>query len=138
MMRVQGFHPLGRNGFKDPCEYTHGYSQFDILSRNAEFKRAFDDYMAARRAGTQLQWFDIFPAAPYLAEHPVESPDAVLLCDVGGGQRHEVVKFHERFPSLAGRLVVQDLAHSFRGVQLPPSIETMAHDFFQTQPVKGM
>ena len=93
--------------------------------------------MAARRAGSQLQWFDIYPVEAYIDEHPVKSSEDVLVCDVGGGQGHEIVKFKERFPERLGRLVLQDLARSFQGFSFPEGIEAMPYDFFQPQPIKG-
>ena len=137
MMRAQGFHPYGENGFKDPMEYTHGYRFFDFFAANDEHKQAFDDYMAARRAGTQLQWFDIYPAEAHIDEKRLHSAENVLVCDVGGGQGHEIVKFRERYPDTVGRLVLQDLARSFQGISLPAGIEAMPHDFFKPQPIKG-
>lgn len=137
MMRTQGFHPYGENGFKDPMEWAHGHRFFDFFAANDEHKQNFDDYMAARRVGTQLQWFDIFPAETLIDDKPLRDSNEVLVCDVGGGQGHEIAKFHERFPDKVGRLVLEDLARSFQGVKLPAKIEMVAHDFFQPQPVKG-
>lgn len=138
MMRKQGgFFPNPPEGLLDPMEYTHGYRFFDFFTQNEEHRQAFNDYMAARREGYQLQWYDIFPARERLAVSPVKTLDEVIVCDVGGGQGHELVKFKERYPDLRGRLVLEDLETSFEGVKLPEGIEMLAHDFFKPQPIQG-
>ena len=137
MTRKQGFHQFPGPGLKDPMEYALGHRFFDFFAVNDEHKIAFDDYMAARRAGTQLQWFDIYPAAERLESSPLKNPQDVLVCDVGGGQGHEIVKFRERYPDLTGRLVLEDMARTFKGLELPKSVEMVPHDFFKPQPVKG-
>lgn len=148
MMRAQnGFYSNPPAGLKDPMEWTFGHRFFDFFAHNKEHRDAFNDYMAARREGYQLQWFDIFPMHERIAGNPVQSAEQaqnpaqsaehVLVCDVGGGHGHELVKFHERFPNVKGRLVLEDLASTFENISLPPAIEKLAHDFFQPQPVKG-
>lgn len=133
MMRAQGgFHSNPPNGFKDPMEWTFGYRFFDFFAVNEEHRKAFNDYMSARREGYQLQWFDIFPIHERIAG--IQNPDGVLVCDVGGGHGHELVKFSERFPDAKGRLVLEDLDSTFEGLSLPAEIKVISHDFFQPQP----
>lgn len=137
MMRAQGgFYPNPPAGLKDPMEWTFGYRFFDFFERNEEHRQAFNDYMAARRQGSQSQWFEIYPAAERLAEMPSLHEAQVLVCDVGGGQGHELVKLLERHPDLSGRFVLEDLPSTFEGLVLPARIEKLAHDFSQPQPVK--
>lgn len=91
--------------------------------------------MSARREGHQLQWFDIFPVNGRIAENPVKRAEDALVCDVGGGHGHELVKWQENFPDVPGRLVLGDLASTAEHLSLPLGVEKMAHDFLQLQPV---
>lgn len=137
MMRAQrGFYSNPPDGFKDPMEWTFGHRFFDFFAVNEEHRIAFNDYMSGRREGYQLQWFDIFPIHERITED--QSADDLLVCDVGGGHGHELVKFQERFPSAKGRLVLEDLKSTFEGLSLPAGVEAIPHDFFQPQPQKGI
>lgn len=137
MMRAQGqFYSNPPAGLKDPMEWTFGHRFFDFFAQNEEQRKYFNDYMSARREGYQLQWFDIFPADERIAQTSV-GKDQVLVCDIGGGHGHELVKFQEKFPDAPGRLVLQDLETTFEGLSLPAGIEAIPHDFFQPQPIEG-
>lgn len=61
-----------------------------------------------------------------------------LLVDVGGEIGHDLIAFKQKFPSLPGKLIVQDIPVVIEAVQdLPSGIEAMKHDFLTPQPVKG-
>jgi hypothetical protein len=65
-------------------------------------------------------------------------PSKPLLVDIGGGLGHDLAAFHARFPSLSGRLILQDLPAVINDIEeLSPSIERTVYDFFTPQPVKG-
>lgn len=66
--------------------------------------------------------------------------DDILLVDVGGSVGHDLSEFHRKWPSMPGRLVLQDLpevVEQARGMFLHPRIELMAHDFFTEQSIQG-
>lgn len=120
-------------------KYAHGTDViFGLLERHPEQKKAFDDYMAARRVDDMPQWFEIYPAADNLGQLR-EDPSAALMVDVGGGPGQELARFKERYPHLPGRFVLQDLPITLNRIEkLPEGIEAMEYDFFTPQPVKGM
>lgn len=61
-----------------------------------------------------------------------------LIVDIGGGAAHDVIAFKKKFPGIKGRVIVEDLPGVLETIKnLPAGITTMAHDFFQPQPVKG-
>ncbi|KAF7718265.1 Uncharacterized protein PECH_002080 [Penicillium ucsense] len=119
-------------------KYAHGTDViFGLLERNPEQKQAFDDYMAARRTDNLPQWFDIYPAFENVKKARSD-PDSVLMVDVGGGPGQEISRFKEKYPSLPGRFILQDLPLTLERVgKLPEGVEAMEYDFFTPQPVKG-
>jgi len=137
LMRTQGLYQFAEDGLKDPFEHAFGCTLWDFFATNEEHKTGFDLYMAARRPAFQKSWFEVYPAARKLAEMPALEDDNVMLVDVGGGHGHEVAGFAKAFPNVKGRMVLQDLQATLESLKLSNGIETMAHDFFQPQPVKG-
>ena len=80
-------------------------------------------------------WYEYYPVLEKL--RPESDTDPVLI-DIGGGLGHGLVVLKERFPTLRGRLILQDLPTVINDVKdLPVGCEAMAHDFFMPQPIKG-
>lgn len=90
---------------------------------------------------SRARWCDpgCFSVEKILAKGLKSGEHEILLVDVGGATGHDLVAFHEQYPDLPGRLILQDLPLSIAEVKdLPKVIEPMAYDFFTEQPVKGM
>ena len=81
-----------------------------------------------------VPWFSVFPFEKELGSFA--GPH--VFFDIGGGFGQQCTKLITSFPQLKGRVVLQDLSKTFA---VNPSqlegVETMAHDFFDPQPVKG-
>jgi len=123
---------------RSPIQHTFGDSMFGVLSREPRRKRIFDDYMEARHYSKDPRWFEIFPAGQELHKGLEDSDNAALLVDVGGGKGHDIALFRQRFPNLPGKLILQDLPHTFASLPAKPEgISLMEHDFFTDQPIKG-
>lgn len=58
---------------------------------------------------------------------------ATFCVDVGGGKGHDLETLHDRFRSI-GKLVLQDQE---KVVGSSTAFESMVHDFFAPQPVRG-
>lgn len=123
---------------RSPFQHAFGDTMFGLLAKNPQRKRIFDDYMEARQYSNDAKWFEIYPADRELNEGLKVGDDAVLLVDVGGGKGHDISQFRQRFANLSGKLILQDLPHTFRTLSLSlEGITLMEHDFFTEQPVKG-
>ncbi|KAK7752639.1 hypothetical protein SLS62_005408 [Diatrype stigma] len=67
-----------------------------------------------------------------------------IFVDVGGAAGHQCIAVRDKYPDLAGRIILEDMAHVLDQVKANPlpsfgGIETEPYDFFkQEQPVKGM
>lgn len=106
---------------------------FGYLSSKPYYQNAFDTVMASPYRRDEKDWSEFFPVEKKLQ---VQAPSDVVLVDVGGGRGKDLQAFHEKFPSLQGRLVLQDLPHVLETADLPSVIEIKPHSFFDEQPVK--
>jgi hypothetical protein len=135
---------LRENGYKNPSDFNSGPFQFafnfngtyfDWINSIPEQQEAFNRFMAITRLERGEEWFDFFPTEERFGS---TDPNAPLLVDIGGGLGHDLAAFHSRFPSLPGRLILQDLPQVINNInELSPSIERNIHDFFKPQPIKG-
>ncbi|KAL4813490.1 S-adenosyl-L-methionine-dependent methyltransferase [Aspergillus spinulosporus] len=88
-------------------------------------------------------WMDEgFYPVPSLTEGLNIGAEDVLLVDVGGNIGHDLSEFRRKWPSIPGRLVLQDLPEVIEQAKrqnqaTKEAIEPMSHDFFTEQPVKG-
>jgi hypothetical protein len=109
---------------------------FEWLKNYPRQQVAFNKTMAQQRMGHREEWYDFYPVAEKLR---VQQQDQVLLVDVGGGKGHDLIKFHEKHPDLAGKLIVQDLPAVIDDISdpLPARIEAQKYDFFTPQTIRG-
>lgn len=114
-------------------------SYFDWLGQNPELAKDFQQWMTLKQQATPnwVDWFDL--QGTILKDFRRGSADNILLVDVGGGEGHYLNALNQRFADLPGRLVLQDLPQVISSIEdRPQRTELMAHDFFTSQPVKGM
>ncbi len=123
---------------QSPFQFAHkGCNLWEFLDQNPEQRRYFDDFMAARRAGTAT-WYKTFPFADILLPGARESPHSVLLVDIGGNQGHDIISFRDMHPNAPGRLILQDLPNMIEKLPNPSGIECMPYNFFEgARPVRG-
>ncbi|KAI0382244.1 putative O-methyltransferase [Hypomontagnella monticulosa] len=110
---------------------------FGWLDQNSHYLQAFNNYMAAYRAG-KPSWVDpgFYPISQRLVEgfDPSSAGNDILLVDVGGGMGHDLRELKEKHPSLPGRLILQDRPNVVSAVSGENVFEATAHDFFTPQP----
>jgi demethylsterigmatocystin 6-O-methyltransferase len=81
----------------------------------------------------------------WVSSYPVEQAvgnfkpanDSALLVDIGGGFGQHSIAFKNKFPDLAGRIIVQDVPSTLAHAPNFDGIEFQTHDFFTPQPVHG-
>ena len=95
----------------------------------------FNQYMAARREGAAETWLSIYPVED---ETRGWDPEAPVYVDIGGSIGHQCSAFKAKYPQLPGRVILQDLPHSIKYALRTPGVESMDHDIFKPQPVKGI
>lgn len=109
---------------------------FEWLQEHPREMGSFANHMAGY-AGDRGSWLDVYPGERLIEGARLEG---VFIVDVGGGMGHDIDKICQRYPTVPGRLVVQDLPiviEEARG-KLDSRIEAMSHDFTTPQPLKGL
>ncbi|KAK3314586.1 O-methyl transferase B [Apodospora peruviana] len=118
--------------FQDVWNRPNAYALFTDHPENLT---AFNDYMALRRK-PDLTWLSVYPVAEE-AKDSQSDPDRPVFVNIGGGVGHQCAQFKEKYPDLAGRVILQDMPHSIAKALPTPGVENMVHDIFQPQPIKG-
>lgn len=135
---------LSKNSFQSPThasqsafDYAFGASFFDWMKENPATLGCFDLYMAGRRVG-KASWLEYYPIHERLIKG-TKVENAIFMVDIGGGHGHDLKSLRDRYghEGLPGRLILQDLAAETTE-DTRTIFESMLHNFFEPQPVKGM
>ena len=115
---------------------------WDWLKQDPERVRAFNSSMMARsQSAAEAAWFRKYPVVERFCSSISPDLNEVLLVDVGGGLGHDIIAFRCEFPSLPGRLVLQDQETTVSKINAEHmesrGIEVLPHNFFDPQLVKG-
>ncbi|KAF2092637.1 O-methyltransferase [Rhizodiscina lignyota] len=133
---------LQRNSYREITDIKHTpYQQgwntelttFQWMQQNPQHMAWMSDYMAVSHSGKR-SWLDAYPFS--LKSQDVDS-ERVVFVDVGGGIGHQCISLRESHPQLTGRVVLQDLKEVVEQANVPETIEVIAHNFFDPQPVQG-
>ena len=136
---------LVRTKYQNPtdpkhCPFQDGFHTeellFEWLPKHPEYLNNFNLFMSGQRVG-RANWLDFFPLEEQVATAFDGGKDGVLLVDIGGGRGHEVEAIKKRYPYLPGRFILQDLPDTIKQALPIPGMETMSHNFFMDQPIKG-
>lgn len=84
----------------------------------------------------RTNWTDFFPVEEEICKGARQDQEAIMFIDVGGGMGHEGLALKKRHPNLPGRFINQDLPQIVSEQKLD-GVESMAHNFFTPQPLKG-
>ncbi|KAL9090732.1 MAG: hypothetical protein Q9165_005220 [Trypethelium subeluteriae] len=128
-----------KSGEETVFQYAFGNTFFEHIKSNLDWKRNFDTFMSYRQSSTK--WYETYPVEKELKSSSLkQDPQSVLLVDVAGGSGHDALAFRERFLTLPGRCILEDLPETLQQVnQLErPGIEMVPYDFFTPQPIKGL
>ncbi|TVY44620.1 O-methyltransferase [Lachnellula subtilissima] len=107
---------------------------FEWLSQHPEHFDNLNQHMAARRL-QMPSWMSVFPFEREAKGWHETDP---LFVDIGGGIGHQCAELKAIYPSIKGRVILQDLPHSIEQALSTPGVENMAQDFFLPQPIRGI
>lgn len=136
---------LQKTGWKNPEDYHNSAFHlgantnlgfWEYLEADPEKLQAFNNGM---RSQATVKAFDSsYPFEAELNRAPVKEQEVVLV-DVGGGRGHALERVKQRFPTLKGRLVLQDqkavIEDALNG-GLSSEIEAQPASFFEPNPVQ--
>ncbi|KAL4987996.1 S-adenosyl-L-methionine-dependent methyltransferase [Aspergillus falconensis] len=105
---------------------------FEWMPQHPKHMKSLGHLMALQRPTV---WVDHFPVLEQLGEFP--GTDRTLMVDIGGGFGQQSKALRSKWPSLEGRIIVQDMPQTLAGAEPAEGVEFVAHDFFQPQPVQG-
>ncbi|KAI4116384.1 MAG: hypothetical protein LQ345_003198, partial [Seirophora villosa] len=148
---------LAQTDYQNPTDSTRTVAQltrstslhyFDWMKQKPEHFEALNKAMAANRmAKTGIDAFPFEDRLPDLFKKDQNfDSSSPLLVDIGGGRGQMSRAFSIRCPHVPGRIIFQDLPQALTNVPSPASssegsssssIEPMAHDLFQRQPITG-
>lgn len=103
------------------------------FSQNPEPRKALIEFLAVQQK-VRGRWLDEYPIERYTADWDPKLP---VFVDVGGNVGHCCAMFKKHFPNVPGRVILQDLDHTLTQAMQTPGVETIAHDFFEPQPIRG-
>ncbi|KAJ5347653.1 Winged helix-turn-helix transcription repressor DNA-binding [Penicillium brevicompactum] len=66
-----------------------------------------------------------------------QASEKPFFVDVGGGHGHQCRELGKKYPTLLGRMVLQDLPEAVKQLAPIEGVEVQAYDFFQPQTVTG-
>ncbi|KAF2170824.1 hypothetical protein M409DRAFT_18797 [Zasmidium cellare ATCC 36951] len=126
-----------------PHAFTFGAPFWKRLSAEPLLAEAFNRGMTVSHTARGLP-AECFPFSTETAALNL-SPQDVFLVDIGGGMGHQTRLIQQKFPSIPGRAIVQDLPHVVAHASSQQEqqetqttgIEFQAHDMFAPQPVHG-
>lgn len=124
-----------------PIRFKFGVEFWDLLRKDNTLRIAFDHSMTSDIGCRGTRWFDKLSRPIHLTGSAVgTSPQKrPVIVDVGGGHAQDLLTFQAMHPNFEGRLVLQDLPETLKAIgKRLPGIESMPHDFFSLQPVRGM
>lgn len=135
--------------YKHPTELTDGPFQyahktqlpfFAWLGENPAYASAFNNYMAAYRAG-KPSWDDLgfYPINERLIDGYDNNISNVMIVDIGGGQGHDLKDLAIKYPGLPGKKILQDQPNVISSISTDDDLtfEPTVHNFFTPQSVHG-
>jgi demethylsterigmatocystin 6-O-methyltransferase len=106
---------------------------FEWMRQHPEQMKSLGHAMAMQG---QESWVDHYNVEEEVASFS-PTADSALLVDVGGGFGQQAVAVKKKFPSLPGRIIVQDIPQTLDAAPSIEGIEFMVQDFFQPQQIKN-
>lgn len=80
-------------------------------------------------------WLDVIPFDTNYAK--LAGPETPIFVDVGGGNGQQCDALYKRYPTLKGRIVLQDRPEVLETAITSSCVERMPYNYFMEQPVKG-
>ena len=96
------------------------------LAKHPKVFNDFNVFMSAQREG-RAYWLDFYPLEQKLSAEARDNKQDVLFVDVGGALGREIKELRKRYPSVKGRMILQDQQQTIDHVSVDPGMEAMVH-----------
>ncbi|RAO70370.1 uncharacterized protein BHQ10_006382 [Talaromyces amestolkiae] len=110
---------------------------FDYISQSPEMFGSLQVVMTAFESTNWVEGFNIFQDEVNALSTQPSTPKRQFLVDVGGGHGHQCVQLLQKYPSLHGRLTLEDLPEAVEKAPRKEGISYIAQDFFKPQVCHG-
>lgn len=113
---------------------------FDYMSQVPEMFSSLQIVMTAFESSNWVEGLEVFQQAVNAVQtwpSNEASKKRQFLVDVGGGHGHQCVKLLQKYPSLSGRLTLEDLPEAIEKAPRKEGISYIAQDFFKPQICHG-
>lgn len=108
---------------------------FEWFNNHPKVLDNFNTFMSTHFQG-RADWLNFFPVDEELIQGFHDGEGAVMFVDVGGALGTQIQALIARYPTIPGRMVLQDLPDTIKRVTAT-NMEAMTHDFFTPHPVQG-
>lgn len=136
---------LSKTKYENPTEVMHtviqdafnlkpGEDAFDWLRNNPRTLGFFQKFMSVRRQGAQETWLSVYPVEEETKDW---SPSDAVYINIGGNVGAQNAEFKAKYPTVPGRVILQDRPENIEKAIQTPGVENIAYDFFTPQPIKG-
>jgi O-methyltransferase domain len=100
------------------------------------FNTGMSNSCAIERTATGRGYADIYPF--HTLEKDLSDPDEIVLVDVGGGYGHVLDEIKKRYPTMKGKMVLEDLAKTVEAHLPLENVDIVTYNFLtEQQPVIG-
>jgi len=76
---------------------------------------------------------------PFDANHGIASTsETILFVDIGGSNGHQCDLLRQQFPTLPGKIILQDRSLTLAKATAGETIERVSYDYLTPQPIQGI
>lgn len=133
--------PRMHEGLNTPLSRYFGkpdYGFFDYLADHLETQQTFISSLKSQIRSTRLT-SSIYPYSEKVFANYTDREAPVAILDIGGSRAEFLQELRKNYPEGQGRMVVQNRQQTMDSiVSRPEGIETMIHDIFAEQHIKGI
>lgn len=134
---------LDKTGYRDPVDPDSsnfkdalGKDFFAYLKTDTRYQKTFINGIMVGIHTYKMDWTEVFDTRTLMEGY--QGGESTFFVDIGGGHGIDCMRTLAKHPDLpAGSLVLQDLAGVVSMAKVAPKVKTLAHSFFDPQPILG-
>lgn len=123
-----------------PFQKAHNtkLTSFEWLVQHPKHFENLQKVMTSLQGSEWTEGFDLLDKEAQKIHSGAPQPgEKQFFVDVGGGHGHQCRELGKKYPTLLGRMVLQDLPEAVEKLAPIEGVQVQAYDFFQPQTVTG-